>query len=234
MSSLCARMWPCAHSQPIAACRLCTRGWSPPSPPFVYPPFWLLFTCSVSGWLGQRLLHLHLLGLRAAIFSTSAPGPWCAGEGGSGRTAALPQVALCVKHRAPPCAACAQQGAEQCCRRAHEGHRMDAAEAHTAAQAPRAWVRPAGLSAGAPLAPPRGLLPARGSASGPSQDRQGLRRLPPLGERARKGSCSRSSSPDRAARRALLAERERMCSPCGPTAPPPPFATPWGGGGGTA
>ena len=47
--------------------------------------------------------------------------------------AVLPCVAVCAKHRAPPCAACAQRGTEYCCRRAHEGHTMDAAQVRTAA-----------------------------------------------------------------------------------------------------
>ena len=50
-----------------------------------------------------------------------------AAEGGAGRVAAPPRVAVCAKHPAPPCAACTQRGAEHYCRRAHEGHRMDAA-----------------------------------------------------------------------------------------------------------
>ena len=50
-----------------------------------------------------------------------------ASEGGAGRAAVPPHVAVCPKHQAPPCAACAQRGAEHCCRRAHEGRKMDAA-----------------------------------------------------------------------------------------------------------
>ena len=52
-----------------------------------------------------------------------------AGGGGVGRVAPPPQVALCARHRAPPCVTCVQRGAEHCCQRAHEGHRMDATQA---------------------------------------------------------------------------------------------------------
>ena len=40
-----------------------------------------------------------------------------AGGGDADRVAPPPQVALCARHRAPPCAACVQQGAEHCCQR---------------------------------------------------------------------------------------------------------------------
>ena len=43
-----------------------------------------------------------------------------------GRVAPPPRVALCARHRAPPCAACVQRGTEHCCQRAHEGHRKRA------------------------------------------------------------------------------------------------------------
>ena len=66
-----------------------------------------------------------------------------AGGGGVGRVAPPPWVALCARHRAPPCAACVQRGAEHYCQRAHEGHGMDAAQARVAAQALRAWLQPA-------------------------------------------------------------------------------------------
>ena len=123
-----------------------------------------------------------------------------AGDGSAGRAAAPPQVALCARHRAPPCAACAQRGAEHCCRRAHEGHRMDAAQARVAARALRAWLQPA---------PPAGAGPA--VASQPVRD-------PPRG---RKRSRSRSSSRERATRRAHPASRECARHPGEPSDPPP-------------
>ena len=123
-----------------------------------------------------------------------------AGDGSAGRAAAPPQVALCARHRAPPCAACAQRGAEHCCRRAHEGHRMDAAQARVAARALRAWLQPA---------PPAGAGPA--VASQPVRD-------PPRG---RKRSRSRSSSPERATRRARPTSRECARHPGEPSDPPP-------------
>ena len=123
-----------------------------------------------------------------------------AGDGGAGRAVAPPQVALCARHRAPPCAACAQRGAEHCCRRAHEGHRMDAAQARVAARALRAWLQPA---------PPAGAGPA--VASQPARD--------PL--RGRKRSRSRSSSPERATQRARPASRECARHPGEPSDPHP-------------
>ena len=123
-----------------------------------------------------------------------------AGDGGAGCAVAPPQVAQCARHRAPPCAACAQRGAEHCCRRAHKGHRMDAAQAHVAARALRAWLQPA---------PPAGAGPA--VASQPARD-------PPRG---RKRSRSRSSSPERATRRARPASRECARHPGEPSDPPP-------------
>ena len=90
--------------------------------------------------------------------------------------------------------------AEHCCRRAHEGHRMDAAQAHVAARALRAWLQPA---------PPAGAQPA--VASQPVRD-------PP---RSCKRSRSRSSSPERATRSACPASRECARHPGEPSDPPP-------------
>ena len=123
-----------------------------------------------------------------------------AGNGGAGRAVAPPQVALCTRHRAPPCAACAQRGAEHCCRRAHEGHRMDAAQARVAARALRAWLQPA--------------LPA---GAGPAVASQPVRDPP----RVRKRSRSRSSSPERATRRARPMSGECARRPGEPSDPPP-------------
>ena len=104
-----------------------------------------------------------------------------AGGGDADREAPPPQVALCARHRAPPCAACVQRGAEHCCQRAHEGHRMDAAQARVAARALRAWLQPARPAGAGPVAASQA---ARGSPS------------------ARKRPRARSSSPERETRRA--------------------------------
>ena len=104
-----------------------------------------------------------------------------AGGGDADRVAPPPQVALCARHRAPPCAACVQRGAEHCCQRAHEGHRMDAAQARVAARALRAWLQPARPAGAGPVA---AFQAARGSPS------------------ARKRPRPQSSSPERETRRA--------------------------------
>ena len=94
-----------------------------------------------------------------------------AGGGDADRVAPPPQVALCARHRAPPCAACVQRGAEHCCQRAHEGHRMDAAQARVAARAlglpPPGRTRTAAPAALSTLAAPAGAArPARGRRRG--------------------------------------------------------------------
>ena len=65
-----------------------------------------------------------------------------AGGGGAARGAPSPRVALCARHRAPPCAACVQPGSEHRCRRTHEGHRTDAAQGRVGARALRACLQP--------------------------------------------------------------------------------------------
>ena len=128
-----------------------------------------------------------------------------------GRVAPPPRVALCARHRAPPCAACAQRGAEHCRQRAHEGHRMDAAQARLAAQALRAWLQPA--------------QPAKAGSVAASEAAQGS-------PSARKRPRSRSLSLARVTRRvrpARLAEHE--CERCleEPSTPPPPKRLQGGG-----
>ena len=127
-----------------------------------------------------------------------------------GRVAPPPRVALCARHRAPPCAACVQRGAEHCYQRAQEGHRMDAAQARVAAQALRAWLQPA--------------QPAGAGSVAASQAAQGS-------PSARKHPRSQSPSPARVTRRARLAEHECAHRPEEPSAPPPPPKRLQGGGG---
>ena len=133
-----------------------------------------------------------------------------AGGGGVGRVAPPPRVALCARHRAPPCAACVQRGAEHSYQRAHEGHRMDAAQARVAAQALRAWLQPA--------------QPAGVGSVAASQAAQGT-------PSARKRPRSQSPSPARGATSAPSRARVRA-PPGGALSPPPPPSISRGGGGG--
>ena len=131
-----------------------------------------------------------------------------AGGGDADRVAPPPQVALCARHRAPPCAACVQRGAEHCCQRAHEGHRMDAAQARVAARALRAW-----------------LQPARPAGAGPVAASQAARGSPSARKRPR--PQSQSSSPGRETRRARPEHEHARRQEEFP--PPPPQASPGGG-----
>ena len=127
-----------------------------------------------------------------------------AGGGGEGRVAPLPRVALCARHRAPPCAACVQRGTEHCCQRAHKGQRMDAA------QALRAWLQPA--------------QPAGAGSVAATQATRGSQSV-------RKRPRSRSPSPARMTRRARpRGEHECACRPEEPSAPPAPKRLQGGGG----
>ena len=132
-----------------------------------------------------------------------------AGGGGVGRVALLPRVAMCARHRGPPCAACVQRGAEHWCQRAHEGQRMGAAQAPVAARALRPWLQPAQLAGtGSAVA----SQAARGSPS------------------ARK--CPRSQSPSPAHARdttSALGKARVHATPGGALSPPPPLVSMGGG-----
>ena len=132
------------------------------------------------------------------------------GGGGAGRVAPPPRVALCARHRAPPCAACVQGGAEHCCQRAHQGHRMDAAQARVVAQALRAWLQRA-QPGPAPWQRPRPRRARQARANALAHD------LPH--QRARHNERAQQSTSARDARRS-------------PQPPPPPLRLQ--GGMGTA
>ena len=131
-----------------------------------------------------------------------------AGGGFVGRVAPPPRVALCARHRAPPCAACVQRGAEHCFQQAHEGHRMDAAQARGGASA-------------------AGVAAAR--TAGRGRLRGGVPGRPGLAKRAQTPPLAISLTSARDATSAPSRARVRA-PPGGALSPPPPQASPGGGG----